>query len=297
MSANLPRTPDPAYAELRDRVRAHVVEHLWLFDRLAPGPRRFAGPEAIAVGNAIPSEVSNVLFITAPVADPTRLIASAQRFFRRGVIWRVSGPSELAASVGPSALARGFRAGEPVPLLLLRPIPPAPAVPTGLSIRAVDDPRTLRDFCAAGGRGFGIPPWILRVAVRHVPATTDGSGTTFRLFVGYAGGRPVATSAQVTRDGIVGVSFVSTIPDARKRGYGCAMTWAAIESGRRDGGSATYLQATAMGRPVYEAMGFRWAEDYYDWFPRVSGLTPLRALFRMLRLAVFSRHPPSQGPE
>jgi len=42
----------------------------------------------------------------------------------------------------------------------------------------------------------------------------------------------------------------------RRRGYGAAMTWAAIAEGVKRGCTAAALRATEMGESVYAAMGF-----------------------------------------
>ncbi len=54
---------------------------------------------------------------------------------------------------------------------------------------------------------------------------------------------------------------VATIEAARGRGYGTAMTWAAIADAA-PGVEIAVLQASALGRPVYERMGFRMVVEY-----------------------------------
>ena len=75
-----------------------------------------------------------------------------------------------------------------------------------------------------------------------------------RAFVGYANGQPVACSASYGTDDVIGIYMVATVPAARGRGYGTAITAAAM-----DGTQARLaaLQASDMGLPVYEGMGYR----------------------------------------
>jgi predicted acetyltransferase len=49
---------------------------------------------------------------------------------------------------------------------------------------------------------------------------------------------------------------VATPPEHRRRGYGAAVTWAAIEEGRRQGCDHAALQASELGAPIYRSMGF-----------------------------------------
>jgi GNAT superfamily N-acetyltransferase len=83
-----------------------------------------------------------------------------------------------------------------------------------------------------------------------------------RVWVGYVDGRPVASSLAYASDGVVGVFCVATTPDARGRGYGEALTWAAVMS---HPSRPAVLQASEMGAPVYTRMGFRDAHRFTVW--------------------------------
>jgi ribosomal protein S18 acetylase RimI-like enzyme len=47
------------------------------------------------------------------------------------------------------------------------------------------------------------------------------------------------------------------VPEARRRGIGTALTVAALQAGRADGYEIAFLQPSAMGRGLYEHLGFR----------------------------------------
>ena len=74
-----------------------------------------------------------------------------------------------------------------------------------------------------------------------------------RLFVGWTGDRPVAASSAWIAEGINDVTVVATLPDARRRGYGEALTWRAALA---DPSLPAMLVSSDDGRPVYERMGF-----------------------------------------
>ena len=76
-------------------------------------------------------------------------------------------------------------------------------------------------------------------------------------FLGFVDGVPVATSVLVATGRTAGVYGVATIPEYRRRGYGEAMTWHAVREGIARGCEMANLQASDMGRPTYERMGFR----------------------------------------
>ncbi len=74
-----------------------------------------------------------------------------------------------------------------------------------------------------------------------------------RLWVGWVGNRPVSASSAWTEHGINDVTLVATIPDARGRGYGEALTWHAA---RADPSLPAMLLSSDAGRSIYERMGF-----------------------------------------
>ena len=72
----------------------------------------------------------------------------------------------------------------------------------------------------------------------------------------------MTTAAAYISDGYVGLYAVATTPDARGRGYGEAVTWAATLC--RPDLPAT-LQASPMGRPIYERVGYRTIAEFTVW--------------------------------
>ena len=61
---------------------------------------------------------------------------------------------------------------------------------------------------------------------------------------------------------MAGIGWVGTIESARRRGYAEAVTWAAVREGFRRGAAFANLQASVMGRPIYERMGFLTLTEY-----------------------------------
>ena len=83
-----------------------------------------------------------------------------------------------------------------------------------------------------------------------------------RLFVGRLDGKPVGTSIAIRGRDASGVYNVGTLPIARRRGVGSAVTWAAVEAGRTWGYDTIALQSSVMGLAMYSAMGFRTVAPY-----------------------------------
>ena len=60
----------------------------------------------------------------------------------------------------------------------------------------------------------------------------------------------------------IGVYTISTIPDARGRGYATTMTRRVAADGVRAGCDVAILQASDMGLPIYERLGYRTVIEY-----------------------------------
>ena len=88
---------------------------------------------------------------------------------------------------------------------------------------------------------------IQRAATRH-PGRQQ--------FLGYLDGVPVAMATVLLAAGVAGLYGVETLPSTRRQGIGTAMTLAALRWAQERGYHYATLQASDMGRPIYEQMGF-----------------------------------------
>ena len=138
------------------------------------------------------------------------------------------------------------------PPLMARPAgtPPAPR-PEGLQIVEATDEAELAVF------ERGLIEWM---PLDHIHDFLPGDVISprilegpLRCWVGYAYDVPVTVAMACAGDGVVGVYCVATAPDARGKGYGAAITDVAA---RCDESLPAVLQASSMGRPVYERIGF-----------------------------------------
>ncbi len=84
-----------------------------------------------------------------------------------------------------------------------------------------------------------------------------------RWFMARADGDPAACCRLLSRDGIGQVEDVGTLPGARERGLGRAVTLAAARASAADGNELTYLGALADDWPrlMYEKLGFEEAGE------------------------------------
>lgn len=89
----------------------------------------------------------------------------------------------------------------------------------------------------------------------------------FLHYTGYMNGEPVAASTLLFTEGMAGIYDVCTIPSARGKGFGTAITLAPLLEAQARSYRYVCLQATNMGYPLYERMGFReqYRERKYLW--------------------------------
>jgi ribosomal protein S18 acetylase RimI-like enzyme len=175
-----------------------------------------------------------------------------------------SRPENLAAILGEQGLIAGDAwPGMAVPLAdLIEP----PEV-DGLEIRRVSDEATYDTYESVFAPILSPGPAFtaaLAAASRRIGFALDAPEVHF---VGYLAGEPVATTSLITAGGAAGIYNVTTVESARGRGIGAALTAHAIRFGARRGLEVATLQASSMGRPVYERLGFRFACDLvpYQW--------------------------------
>jgi GNAT superfamily N-acetyltransferase len=71
------------------------------------------------------------------------------------------------------------------------------------------------------------------------------------------GGQPAAVATALLHDGDCGVSFVATIPEARRRGFATVVMHQALTRARERGCTTTTLQATDAGERLYVRLGYR----------------------------------------
>ncbi|CAA9575443.1 MAG: hypothetical protein AVDCRST_MAG49-4116 [uncultured Thermomicrobiales bacterium] len=144
------------------------------------------------------------------------------------------------------------------------PRPPggaAPPAPRGPRIAEVRDEEGPRAFEHAIPRGFELPELDARGAGAEygVGVLADDR---FRLWVGWEGDRPVSAAAASAAAGISDVTPVATVPEARRRGYGAALTWRVTMA---DPTLPALLLATDEGLPSYERIGYAAVARFTLW--------------------------------
>jgi len=153
------------------------------------------------------------------------------------------------------AVRAGYRELSGEPAMLLESLDNAWRQPDGFDVRAVVDHEGVLAYAAAEQEEADRYARHHELDIELARALLDSPGV--RFLVGYRDGTPIARSMVEVSGAMAGVTNVYVAPSARGRGFGTAITAAAIIAGRDLGATSARLEASTMGRPVYERMGFR----------------------------------------
>lgn len=228
--------------------------------------RRFGSVAAASTGVPIP--LFNQAFVfRAP--DPDDLSAAVSWMFDRAVPFWVTVPAPLVHEVERLADRVGLVLSEgSMPGMALAPLQDLAAVPAAAAdIVPVIDGEQLEHVAVVTAEAFGAPLAPAR-ALAPVSVLEDDR---MKWFVGYVDGEPVAC-AQLLRTGSVAGLYAVAVREAhRRRGIGEAISWQVLHAGWEAGCEVGVLQASPMGQPVYQRMGFREAGRYHQFVPESGG--------------------------
>lgn len=241
-----------------DRFRYNVAANLTA--SLAAMARSIGGrdqrwEDAWAVDARSPHPLLNSVALLRPLSDRSvaDLAGRVRAFFAAGsggpsLIWSFWQTSD---DVATAFAEHGFTdvSGPPV---MHRPAGAPPITyPPELDIVEVHNEATVLDFERTFVEAYPAPELQPFQPGRIV--SPDALGGPLRLWVGYVDGTPVTTAFAYVGFDVVGVYGIATLPEARGRGYGTAMTDVAARAAPE---LPAVLQSSDLGRPVYERLGF-----------------------------------------
>jgi GNAT superfamily N-acetyltransferase len=190
-----------------------------------------------------------VFWWTGPGTTPADL---GERLMARGLLSMEGQMEELAPGI------KQTEAGAPGMVADLSQMNEAvlTQVPPGFTIEVVQDEAALYDFKRVFIDSYEIPEWA---AQAWVDATLKaGFGRTpWKMYVGYLNGEAVATNMLFNGGGVASVYAVATVPSARGKGIGAAITLKPLLEAREMGYRFAGLFSTEMGVRVYERIGFK----------------------------------------
>lgn len=189
----------------------------------------------------------------------TRVAEVIEQFDRAGVSsswWLDAGstPShlpEILQRAGYSRLSDSTLAMQ----LDLRHLPPMVPVDRTELIN-VAGPAEMVDAQTLSFRGFGVPAHKARERASLLAPLGDPE-TGVRTIVARLDNQPVAVATAVLTGTVVGLYSISTLPVARRKGLGRAVTVAVLHDAASRGARHAVLESSPAGLPIYEEIGFR----------------------------------------
>ena len=136
---------------------------------------------------------------------------------------------------------------------------PLPALPGELqTVRSPQDAAAYWRVCDEAYPSLGVPPGTFTAALAPEMLLRDDVEACLAL----AGGEPVACASIWMAAGVGMVGWVGSLPSARGTGLAAAATVWATNRAFALGGEAAALQASPMGEPLYERLGYEHAYAY-----------------------------------
>jgi hypothetical protein len=221
------------------------------------GVARARGGEVVTTDDQVvidslgPNPVVNRSVLLRPGLDPAAVVTTARAVYDG----KQAGPFSIWDPWDALDLSGlGFAESVDLPHMALQPGAPTAGTP------AVRDatPDELPAAQALVQEAFEFVPWDDSEVLS--PPLLDGRT---RVFLVDDGGAPAATALAHDAGGVTGVYLVATGKGSRGKGLGEAVSWAAT---RAFPGQPAVLQASRMGFPVYERMGYQTFGTIRVWF-------------------------------
>ena len=235
------------------------------FSSIIPGGtvENFEGVSLINSGLPSP-EYNSVFAFDKPVNIEKLIDRIKEQYVTSGLPWRLITLPNIVEDLKPLIEEMKLNLQEVSPGMILDPLPDkTPESSTELNIREVSSLKDLEMFLEVSSLSFGHGLFPDDGEDMNIPLDQIGSsipGAT--LYIGLLGKTPVATSLRYKTGNLAGIYFVGTVKEFRRRGYAEAMTWRAIMDGAKEGCVTSCLEATEMGHPLYEHMGFKKVTEY-----------------------------------
>ncbi|MFH7341119.1 GNAT family N-acetyltransferase [Streptomyces hygroscopicus] len=186
---------------------------------------------------------------------------AAEEIGRFGVPWCIQVRTGPDTEIAEIAAAHGLAKVTRTPLMVRGLDGPGAtldgSLPAAFVVRQLG-PGDSAEFAAALAAGFEAPAQVMnRLGSAEILALPGATG-----YLAEADGAVVATGLALRAGGCVGIFNISVPPERRRQGYGAAVTSAILAAARERGARLAFLHSSAMGRSVYEYLGFRTVEEW-----------------------------------
>lgn len=249
--------------ELAEALDGNFAVHAAWATRRLPDADVREDADLVVIDSGLPGDTFNVVCRARLEGGTARSRAAGviARFAerRRGFSWWLSPadrPRDLEAILVEAGLAHAeSERAMAFDLSRLSALETGRPAPKGFEIRPARTPRDLDDFAAVASNSNEPDPAVAAYYRLAAEALLSPESPQ-RLFVGRLDGAPVAAAELTIGGGVAGLYAVVTREAFRGRGFGAAVTAAALREARARGCGVAVLQASGGGEGLYRALGF-----------------------------------------
>lgn len=247
------------------RAHLNLVDSSRQFFELDPGAAIEAEPGWLfGAGCSTHPVISNGAFRRDDGVDADEFVSRAKEFFAargRGFSVWVRGGQEEDRDLLTAAEAAGLQLVYEMPEMTLGEKLEPPELPPGVELRRLTAVEQASDFWRVAISSYadiGFPPEVFTGYTNHAGLLAEN----VVAFLALLEGEPVGIAMTMVSHGVAGIYWVGSLEQARGKGIGRAVTTVATNAGFELGADVASLQASPMGKPIYEAMGYETAFEY-----------------------------------
>jgi len=212
----------------------------------------------------------NSVFVKENTTRPEKYVQIWEQFFvPRNLSFRASFRPALEENFESLLMEKGYKEERATPVMTLFHLPEKMTPHNTLEIKPVSGLVELGHCQEIVEKSYSLPkgsgPYVLTERILNLPDSD--------IFIGYAGHQPACMSMLVKTGPVAGIYWVGTIDKFRNQGFGKAITLQSLVAGKKRGCEFACLQASEMGKPVYENLGFDNPYNYRSYSSADKGKT------------------------
>ena len=236
-------------------IEYNLSDYFRLLGRLENGTHGL-NPNILLYRTGIPHPIMNGVFCVRPVLDQEAkdallLLDSLEVPYLWWVGRTSPSPQWIQQAAGRGLVRSGRLTGMALDLshVVRR------KTPVGLTVEPIQDEAGLADWVRVAFSVYGVAKEYEDDGLNFFSAFELSSA--LRFYVGYVNGEPIATAQLFCSNTSAGIYWVSTVPEARRKGIGSAVTAAALSHAQALGCHVAVLHSSSAGTGVYQKLGFR----------------------------------------
>ncbi len=237
------------------------------------GGERYHGPDMTRYFSGMPFHLFNGV-ISARLPED-RLDAAIEETLEpfqarlAPMMWIVS-PGSSPDNLSMRLEAHGLAQGNETPCMAVEiSATPPLTTPPSVTFIQVTDGASVEQFARTMVDGFGFGAEAIPIFRQITARACLPPDPEWVYHLGFLDDQPVSTCATFLHAGVAGLFMICTLPEARGRGIGGAITQFALLQASALGYRVSVLQATPMGFPVYRRLGYETCAVFheYEWTP------------------------------